>query len=107
MVNGTLDTDYDMAASVDRRVSRVTVRDTRSRWGSCSSQGSLNFSWRLIFAPEWVLDYVVAHEVGHLVHMDHSPRFWAVVDRLVDSKESARKWLHRHGAGLYRYGAGQ
>jgi predicted metal-dependent hydrolase len=93
-----------VAAQVDRRPSRVTVRDVSSRWGSCSAAGALSFSWRLILTPEWVLDYVVAHEVAHLVHLDHSPRFWAVVGRLVPDVEAARAWLRTHGPGLHRYG---
>lgn len=92
------------AALIDRRVAKVGVRDTRSRWGSCSSDGRLSFSWRLILAPEPVLDYVVAHEVGHLVHMDHSQRFWSLVATLTDEVEGPRRWLKRHGAALHRYG---
>ena len=80
------------------------MRDTRSRWGSCSAQGSLSFSWRLIFAPEPVLDYVVAHEVAHLVEMNHGPRFWALVARLVPDSAGPRAWLKRHRARLLSYG---
>ncbi|MBK1663102.1 hypothetical protein CKO38_03280 [Rhodospirillum rubrum] len=83
---------------------RITLRDTRSRWGSCSSSGALSFSWRLILAPEAVLDYVVAHEVAHLVEFNHSPRFWAVVGQLVDDPTVARAWLRQNGPGLHRYG---
>ena len=64
---------------IGKNVARVGVRDTKSRWGSCSSQGTLSFSWRLVFAPEAVIDYVVAHEVAHLVEMNHGPRFWRLV----------------------------
>ncbi|MEL6517266.1 MAG: SprT family zinc-dependent metalloprotease [Pseudomonadota bacterium] len=82
---------------------RLTLRDTRSRWGSCTSQGNLMYSWRLVMAPPAVLDYVAAHEVAHLVHMDHSPRFWSVVaDRCPDWRVH-RDWLRIHGAGLHRY----
>lgn len=94
----------DKAAAIGRRVTGVTVRDTRSRWGSCSAAGRLSFSWRLILAPEPVLDYVVAHEVGHLAEMNHGPRFWALVERLHPSVDEARGWLRVHGPALHRYG---
>ena len=84
--------------------SRITVRDTASRWGSCSSARSLSFSWRLILAPEFVLDYVVAHEVAHLKEMNHSPRFWAHVRSLVADIEAPQTWLKVHGRELQRYG---
>jgi predicted metal-dependent hydrolase len=85
------------------RPSRVTVRDTASRWGSCSSARSLSFSWRLIFAPEFVRDYVVAHEVAHLKEMNHGPQFWAHVASLGGDTKRARRWLREHGRGLLRY----
>lgn len=81
----------------------LRFRDTRSRWGSCSSAGDLMFSWRLIMAPPRVLDYVVAHELAHLVQMDHSPAFWAVVARLMPDHAAQRRWLRREGATLHRY----
>lgn len=92
------------AGEIGETVARVTIRDTRSRWASCSSRASLNFSWRLVMAPEPVLDYVVAHEVAHLVEMNHSPDFWALVARLDPNHDSARRWLKRHGGALHRYG---
>ena len=82
----------------------ITVRDTRSRWGSCSAQGSLNFSWRLILAPPFVLDYLAAHEVAHLKEMNHSSRFWRVAHGLCSRVEEAERWLKRNGADLHRYG---
>lgn len=94
---------HEMAARVDRKPGRITVKDTRSRWGSCSSGGDLAFSWRLILAPEQVLDYVVAHEVAHLVEMNHSPDFWAVVERLCGDFKTPRRWLKAHGSGLHRF----
>ena len=94
----------DKAARIGRRVARVSVRDTRSRWGSCSADGRVNFSWRLILAPEAVLDYVVAHEVAHLEQMNHGPRFWSLVARLTSDTEAARRWLRKEGRGLLRYG---
>ncbi len=89
------------AAQIGRKVTRVTLRDTRSRWGSCTSDGALMYSWRLIMAPPSVLRYVAAHEVAHLVEMNHSPRFWAVVDRLYPGWQAQRNWLHRHGGALH------
>ena len=83
---------------------RVTVKDTRTRWGSCSSAGNLCFSWRLIFAPEDVIAYVVAHEVAHLVHMNHGKRFWRLVERLAPGAERQRLWLNRNRARLLRIG---
>jgi predicted metal-dependent hydrolase len=86
------------------RVKRVTIRDQSSRWGSCTSAGSLSFSWRLILAPPYVLDYLAAHEVAHLVEMNHSPRFWRLVGRICPHTERAKVWLDTHGNDLHRYG---
>jgi len=83
----------------------VGLRDPISRWGSCSASGALNFSWRLIMAPPFVLDYLAAHEVAHLVHLDHSPRFWKLVRRLCADTDRAETWLSAHGAHLHKYGA--
>ncbi|MDX1710050.1 MAG: SprT family zinc-dependent metalloprotease [Rhodovibrionaceae bacterium] len=95
---------HDKARGLPKKPGRITLRDTRSRWGSCSSSGDLNFSWRLVMAPEDVLDYVVAHEVAHLVHLDHSPAFWSLVCQLTDASEDARSWLRVNGARLHSYG---
>ncbi len=84
---------------------RVTLRDTTSRWGSCSSTGALNFSWRLILAPPFVLEYLAAHEVAHFVHMNHSPAFWRVTRRLFPDTDRAEQWLKTHGPNLHRFGA--
>ncbi|MBS8226921.1 M48 family metallopeptidase [Vannielia litorea] len=92
------------AAALGRPHGRITLRDTRSRWGSCSHEGNLMYSWRLILAPPEVLDYVAAHEVAHLAHMDHSPRFWAACGKLCPGYEAPRRWLRQHGAALHRYG---
>ncbi|PYE84955.1 M48 family metallopeptidase [Pseudoroseicyclus aestuarii] len=81
---------------------RVTLRDTRSRWGSCTARGDIMLSWRLVMAPEAVADYVAAHEVAHLARMDHSPEFWAVVARLVPDYDRHRRWLRQHGEALHR-----
>jgi predicted metal-dependent hydrolase len=92
------------AERVGRRVARVTVRDTSSRWGSCSADGHLSFSWRLVLAPAPVLDYVVAHEVAHLVHMNHGAGFWRLVESLAPDFARHRDWLRRNRARLMRYG---
>jgi hypothetical protein len=83
---------------------KITLRDTTSRWGSCSSTGALNFSWRLIMAPGYVLDYLAAHEVAHLVHMNHSPAFWKILGKLSAHVDRAEAWLKANGAGLLRFG---
>lgn len=93
------------AAAAGRAVARVFVRDTRSRWGSCARDGRVHYSWRLVLAPDFVLDYVVAHEVAHLVYMSHGPRFRAAVDRLTPHRAEAEAWLRVHGASLLLVGA--
>lgn len=90
------------ALALGRRYSRITLRDTRSRWGSCSAEGALMYSWRLVMAPPHVADYVAAHEVAHLVHMNHSAAFWAVVERLRPDWRRSRDWLRQQGAALHR-----
>lgn len=93
------------AARIGRRLNRVSVRDTRSRWGSCSSTARLSFSYRLVFAPKEVMEYVVAHEVAHLRHMNHSQNFWNCVEGLCPDYEAAKDWLKLHGKDLYRFNA--
>jgi predicted metal-dependent hydrolase len=111
---------HALAAVLGVRVTRISVRDTRSRWGSCTRDGKISFSWRLMLAPENVLAYVAAHEVAHLKHMNHGQQFWQTVDDLLDSPipaslfaevdrktdrvASAREWLARRGAALHSYG---
>jgi predicted metal-dependent hydrolase len=92
------------AEMIGVRIKRVSVRDQSSRWGSCSTTGVLSYSWRLILAPPFVLDYLAAHEVAHLVEMNHSARFWRLVDRLCPNVPRAKAWLEAHGADLHRYG---
>lgn len=87
-----------------RAPKRLRIGDPKSRWGSCSSTGTLSLSWRLVMAPDIVADYVAAHEVAHLQEMNHSPRFWALVETLVGDPAAARQWLARHGARLHRVG---
>lgn len=82
----------------------VKVRDTRSRWGSCSARGEIHLSWRLAFAPPGVTRYVIGHEVAHLIELNHSPRFWAVVEGLVGDSSEQRAWLKREGVHLFRIG---
>jgi predicted metal-dependent hydrolase len=93
-----------LALRIGRKIGRVSVRDTKSRWGSCAASGNLSFSWRLIFAPEPVIEYVVAHEVAHLAEMNHGPRFWRLVESLSPNNTRPRAWLDRHRAELLSYG---
>jgi len=102
----------DLEAAVNLHTGRlgvrhasITLRSQATRWGSCSSTGSLNFNWRLILAPPFVLDYVAAHEVAHLVEMNHAPAFWATVARTLPDFERGRAWLKTHGRELMSYGA--
>lgn len=91
------------AAQLGRGYGRITLRDTRSRWGSCTSRGDLMYSWRLIMAPPQVLNYVAAHEVAHLQEMNHAPAFWDIVTRLDPDWRASRDWLRQNGAELHRY----
>jgi predicted metal-dependent hydrolase len=93
------------AARAGLKFSSIAVRDTTTRWGSCTCDGCLSFSWRLFLAPDYVLDYVVAHEVAHLRHLDHGTRFWKLTAQLTDGDvELAKAWLNGHGQDLLRYG---
>jgi predicted metal-dependent hydrolase len=101
----------DLAVAVKRYCARlgvvarrITVRDTTSRWGSCSARGALSFSWRLVLAPPMVLDYLAAHEVAHLRELNHSPRFWRLVKLACPQTDEAEEWLKRHGSDLHRFG---
>lgn len=85
-------------------VKSVAMRSQSTRWGSCSSTGRLNFNWRLVLAPPFVLDYVAAHEVAHLVEMNHSPAFWSTVERALPDMSRGRAWLKAHGRQLMVYG---
>ncbi len=91
------------ASILDVTPGEMRLRDTRSRWGSCSSRGDLMFSWRLIMAPSDVLDYVAAHEVAHLLEMNHSKAFWAHVTHAYPGWESRRDWLRNQGSSLHRF----
>ena len=92
------------AERLDVTIRRISIKDTVSRWGSCAADGSLSFSWRMILAPSFVLDYLAAHEVAHRVEMNHSPRYWRVVASLYPDYEKAEAWLKRHGGELHRWG---
>jgi len=92
------------AQALGVKIERVSVRDQSSRWGSCSSSGVLSYSWRLILAPPFVLDYLAAHEVAHLIEMNHSRRFWRLVERVCPEMGRAKAWLDAHGTDLHRYG---
>ena len=81
---------------------RITIREQKTRWGSCTSEGNLNFNWRLIFAPEKVLDYVVVHELSHRKEMNHSPAFYAVVASVMPEYKACEKWLRDNGATLWQ-----
>lgn len=95
------------ATLIDRKPGPVTFRDTHARWGSCAPDRSIMFCWRLIFAPYHVIDYVVAHEVAHLKHMNHSKAFWATCRDLSDDFVAGKHWLHINGNQLLRYGGAQ
>ncbi len=91
------------AQALGREHARITLRDPRSRWGSCSSDGALMFSWRLVLAPPRILRYVAAHEIAHLAEMNHSPAFWGHVEKLYGPYADARRWLRENGPELHRY----
>lgn len=93
------------AASFGTAPARITLRDTASRWGSCSTTRVINYSWRLIFAPPYALIYVAAHEAAHLIEHNHGPKFWKLVKTRIDDIERAKIWLAENGAALHRYGA--
>jgi predicted metal-dependent hydrolase len=92
------------ARRLDLTPKRIFVRDQTTRWGSCSTSGALSFSWRLVLAPPFVLDYLAAHEVAHLGNMNHGPRFWALVARTMPRYEQAKAWLGKYGGSLHTYG---
>lgn len=93
----------DKAAQLGKTITHITLRDSKSRWGSCGHDGRLCFSRRLVYVPENVLDYVVAHEIAHLQHMDHSPEFWATCRALSADYEGGKTWLKTHGVSLHSY----
>jgi predicted metal-dependent hydrolase len=92
------------AARAGLTIKRLSIKDTRTRWGSCAADGALAFCWRLVMAPNFVQDYVAAHEVAHLRHMNHGPRFWALVNELTPHTHEAIPWLQEEGGALLRIG---
>lgn len=95
---------HEKAAEIGKKVKAVSVRDTKSRWGSCAHDGKISYSWRLVLAPWEAMDYVVAHEVAHLVHMNHSKAFWAQCAALSTDYTTGKRWMREHGNSLMRYG---
>ena len=95
---------HEKATEINKKIGKISVRDTKSRWGSCSADGNLSFSWRLLLAPPEALDYVVAHEVAHLKHLDHSRAFWNVCEKLSEDYEDGKYWMRTNGHELMRFG---
>lgn len=95
---------HEKVARIRKKIASVSVRDTKSRWGSCSSDDNLSYSWRLVFAPPEAFDYVVAHEVAHLKHLNHSDKFWDLCFELSDNFDEGKFWMDTHGSELMRYG---
>ena len=95
---------HSAAEKLGVAVKRISVRDQASRWGSCSTTGMLSYSWRLILAPPFVLEYLAVHEVAHLIEMNHSPRFWRLVHGICADAHRAKVWLDVHGGDLHRFG---
>lgn len=91
------------ATELDVSFKRISIRDTSSRWGSCSSEGNLSFSWRLVLAPRFVMDYVIVHELCHLIEMNHSHKFWRLVDKFFPDHHKARSWLKINGKKLHNF----
>lgn len=89
------------AKAVGRKVTSISMKDTRSRWGSCTTKGALSFSWRIVMAPPKVLDYLAAHECAHLKEMNHGPDFWALCEQLCPQTADAKHWLKRNGTMLH------
>lgn len=92
------------AFHINKCIEKISIRDTKTRWGSCSHDGRISLSWRLIFAPFEAMDYVIAHEVAHLKHMDHSPAFWETCEELSQDYKNGKAWMREHGHTLMRYG---
>ena len=90
-----------IAAKIGHHVHKVTVKETKSRWGSCSSKNNINYNWRIIMAPEFVINYLVSHEVSHLQHPNHSKEFWQCVENLCPNWQEGRHWLKIKGKDLY------
>lgn len=98
------DASHGYAVKLGVTIGRIGLRDSASRWGSCSESGSLSYSWRLILAPYFVLDYLTAHEIAHRIELNHSDRFWKLLDSMTPDRVRAEAWLAAQGNGLHRYG---
>jgi hypothetical protein len=94
----------EKAMMIDKQIRSIQIRDTKTRWGSCGPDGTISFSWRLIFAPWLAMDYVVAHEIAHLVHMNHGKSFWTLCEKLSDGYHEGKAWMKHNGNELMRYG---
>lgn len=90
------------AALIDQTVHHVVIKDTKSRWGSCSNKGNINYNWRIVLAPSFVINYLICHEVAHLAHQNHSPAFWKCVASLCPEYKEGRAWLKNKGRSLYQ-----
>ncbi len=101
---GLADIASEKADMIGKKIKTVRIKDTKSRWGSCSKDGNMSFSWRLIFAPYEAIDYVVAHEVAHLIHMNHSRNFWKLCKELSLNYQSGKHWIKANGNSLMCYG---
>lgn len=100
---GLADMANEKVERIGKTISSITVRDTKTRWGSCAQDGSLSFSWRLLFAPYIAADYVVAHEIAHLVHMNHGKEFWKLCSDLSENYKDGHRWMKKNGNELMRY----
>ena len=89
-----------LAARLGKTVSKITIKATKTKWGHCTSRGAIQYNWQILLAPEPVVDYLVAHEVSHLIHHDHSPAFWARVARICPDYLALRRWLKQQGGQL-------
>lgn len=94
----------EAAAMIEKHAGKLSIREMRTRWASCSDRGDFSFAWRLIMAPEDVIDYVIAHEVAHLIHMDHGREFWALVKEIDPQASDGKRWLKKYGSDLHRFG---
>ena len=92
-----------LAQKLECQVNSVCIKDTKSRWGSCSNRGNINYNWRIALAPDFVIKYLIAHEVSHLKHPDHSADFWQCVEKHCKQAQNGRLWLKEHGKELYLY----
>jgi len=91
---------FGLAAAHGLQVSRVSIRNQRTRWGSCGRDGHISLNWRLVLMPDWVRDYVLVHELMHLRRLDHSPKYWTLVEKACPVFREARRWLREHGPAL-------